>query len=503
MTDVSSKAVIKSASGELGHVPEVSPDEWARFFETGDIRYENFKYEALLKGLPRNGLRSLFWKIFLGYIPPDPTNWATILQPKRDAFTEMLESLQGMPDSGDPLGALSGEVGWTEYYVDIELKETIELDLKRCHTDIDFFCPATTTSMLNILMVYSKKNSEDGYKQGMHEILANLIMVNFACAHSCLKNFPQDHPLRIAMNTDYIEHDTYWMFLEVMKNMGQYFFRAEKNQEPVVVKKCKYIQHSLLRKVDPKLSEYLRHIQISPQLYGMRWYRLFFAQEFHIRDVCLMWDGIFAEYQDAQNFELVDYIVCAMLRYVRARIISKQQTAVYKTLLHFPPVENVWVLVQSAITLRDQCLQQSSAKVKTKINSKKNNVVVQESKKKTTLVDKAFKKLALAADDIARFAGGKPTRRAENEDYKRAYERIVLLHEALSKKVNEMVTDLGSIQIDSGLQEQGAYEKVVAELKMLRDSLEGNLDMGTISEWLMKSGIGLHQPEQPADPLRR
>merc|ERR1719483_2031553 len=151
-----------------------------------------------------------------------------------------------------------------------------------------------------------------------------------------------------------------------------------------------------------------------------------------------MWDGIFAEYQDAQNFELVDYIVCAMLRYVRARIISKQQTAVYKTLLHFPPVENVWVLVQSAITLRDQCLQQSSAKEKTKINSKKN----------TTLVDKAFKKLALAADDIARFAGGKPTRRAENEDYKRAYERIVLLHEALSKKVNEMVTDLGSIQID-------------------------------------------------------
>ena len=60
-------------------------------------------------------------------------------------------------------------------------------------------------------------------------------------------------------------------------------------------------------------------------------------------------------------------------------------------------------------------------------------------KKKATLVDKAFKKLALAADDIARFAGGKPTRRAENEDYKRAYERIVLLHEALSKKVNEMV----------------------------------------------------------------
>ena len=109
MTDVSSKAVIKSASGELGHVPDVSPyqfffnenvhsfskllrEEWARFFETGDIRYENFKYEALLKGLPKNGLRSLFWKIFLGYIPPDPTNWATILQPKRDAFTEMLES---------------------------------------------------------------------------------------------------------------------------------------------------------------------------------------------------------------------------------------------------------------------------------------------------------------------------------------------------------------------------------------------------------------------------
>jgi len=494
MQDVSTKAVILSASAELGHVPDVSPEEWARFFETGDIRHENFKYEALLKGLPRNGLRSLFWKIFLGYIPPDPADWQAVLQPKREAFTEMLESLQGMPDSGDPLGALSGEVGWSEYYVDIELKETIELDLKRCHCDIDFFCPATTTSMLNILMVYSKKNSEDGYKQGMHEILANLIMVNFACAHACLKNFSQEHPLRMAMNTDYIEHDTYWMFLEVMKNMGQYFFRAEKNQEPPVVKKCKYIQHTLLRKVDSKLSEYLRHIQISPQLYGMRWYRLFFAQEFHIRDVCLMWDPIFAEYQDAKNFELVDYIVCAMLRYVRARIISKQQTSVYQTLLHFPPVEDVWVLVQAAISVRDQCTQVSKPKPKAQKQSTKN--VASESKKKQTLVEKAFKRVALAADDIARFAGGKPTRRAENEDYKKAYDRIVLLHEGLSKKVNEMVNDMSGIQVESGVHDRAAIEKVVAELKMLRDSLEGNLDMETIATWLTKAGIKLmHIPE--------
>jgi len=345
--------------------------------------------------------------------------------------------------------------------------------------------------MLNILMVYSKKNSEDGYKQGMHEILANLLMVNFACAHSCIKNFDSNHPLRIAMGTDYIEHDTYWMFLEVMKNMGQYFFRAEKNQEPPVVKKCKYIQHTLLRKVDPKLSEYLRHIQISPQLYGMRWYRLFFAQEFHIRDVCLMWDPIFAEYQDARNFELVDFLVCAMLRYVRARIISKDQTIVYKTLLHYPPVEDVWVLVQAAISLRDQSMQIKKPKAKKGSPKRKNNVVVESSKKKPTLVEKAFRQAALAVDDIARFAGGKPTRRAENEDFKKAYDRVVTLHEALAKKVNDLVNDMGSIQLENGTSEQGAVEKVVAEMKMLRDSLGGNLEMETISMWLKKAGISL------------
>jgi len=141
MQEISNKAVIRSASATLGHIPEVAPEDWERLFETGDIRYENFKYEALLKGLPKNGLRSLFWKIFLGYIPPDPEEWIDHLQPKREEFSNLLESLQGMPDSGDPLGALSGEVGWSEYYVDIELKETIELDLKRCHNDIDFFLP--------------------------------------------------------------------------------------------------------------------------------------------------------------------------------------------------------------------------------------------------------------------------------------------------------------------------------------------------------------------------
>jgi len=496
---------IKSASITLGVIPDVQVEDWAQFFETGDIRFENFKYEALLQGLPKNGLRSLFWKIFLGYIPPNPQQWAEVLQPKRQTFTDHLNTLQDMPDIGDPLGAMVSEdtgVSWSDYYIDKELKETIELDLGRCHTDIPFFrSPATKSSMLNVLMVYSKKDSIDGYKQGMHEILANLIMVNAACAHACLKNFSSDHKLRLAMDTDYIEHDTYWMFVEIMKNMGQYFHRTDKNSEPPVVKKCKYIQHTLLRKLDPKLSEYLRHIQISPQLYGMRWYRLFFAQEFHIRDACHMWDSIFAEYQDAKSFELVDYIVCAMLRYVRSRIISKEQTTVYKTLMHFPPVEDCWVLVQAAINLRDQENQLVKAKPQTPRQVKMNRVA--ESRKKPTLVQKAFQKVIYAADDVARFAGGKPTRKID-EGYKKAYERVVAVHNALSKKCSDMVEDMSKIQLESEFSEQGAFEKIIAETKMLRDSLSGNLDLQTIDQWLQKSGISLSYPENadaPEHPL--
>lgn len=492
---------IKNASCILGRIPDVPQEAWDNLFETGDIRFENFKYTALLKGLAKDGLRSLFWKIFLNYIPVDNSFWADVLAPKRAAYDEFIDKLKGIPDAGDPLGVapVDNSEGWGDFFGDKELTQTIQLDLSRTYPEEPFFeHEDIQNKMLNILLVYSKQNSDFGYRQGMNELLAPLIMVNCVCAHACMTNFPETHPLRVANDYQYIEADTYWLFVEMMKHMSQYFYHAGSGEHPCI-KKSKFIQNNLLRRVDPKLSSYLRELQIEPQLYGLRWYRLFFTREFHIRDCCHLWDCIFAEYQNSgtNDFLIVDYICCAMLVYMRSRVMGKEYHVVLKTLLKYPPVEDPWVLVQSAQNLRQKIPHNPNVPSKLPRPTKALKVV-RETKKKPTLLDKALKKVGDAVDDVSRSFTGKPTRKAEHEEYKGAYERLVNMQDALGKKCGLMVDGLSKIEFEPSGESESAQEfyTIIAELKLLRDSLAGSLDAETVQKWLAESGCPVAKTEE-------
>lgn len=157
----------------------------------------------------------------------------------------------------------------------------------------------------------------------------------------------------------YIEHDTYFMFSEIMSIMGQYFINAESKEVPPVVERSKRIQGQFLRQMDTQLAQHLLKINLTPQLYGLRWIRLFFSREFHLRDVCVVWDAIFGAYservqqtlkeqpknKDNNNdddivdpvkaidkaiekkkikldFRFVDYMSCSMLLFIRHQCMS-------------------------------------------------------------------------------------------------------------------------------------------------------------------------------------
>jgi len=47
-----------------------------------------------------------------------------------------------------------------------------------------------------------------------------------------------------------------------------------------------------------------------------RWLRLLFGREFPLQDLLVLWDVIFAE---GENFELVNYVVVAMLMAIRCQ----------------------------------------------------------------------------------------------------------------------------------------------------------------------------------------
>uniref|UniRef100_A0ACD5Z841 Uncharacterized protein n=1 Tax=Avena sativa TaxID=4498 RepID=A0ACD5Z841_AVESA len=71
------------------------------------------------------------------------------------------------------------ESTWGQYFKNAELEKMLNQDLSRLYPELgEFFQTATCQSMLErILLVWSLRYTEFGYKQGMHELLAPLLYV--------------------------------------------------------------------------------------------------------------------------------------------------------------------------------------------------------------------------------------------------------------------------------------------------------------------------------------
>lgn len=190
-----------------------------------------------------------------------------------------------------------------------------------------------------------------------------------------------------AFNPAYLEHDTYALFKKVMVQMKPYFMPGAKPSAPVgasssapaasaaaggkkpaaaaagkapapsgalsesaseVVRKCYHIHHEILRKFDPDLYHYLERHQIEPQLYCLRWVRLLLSREFHLEDVLVLWDALFA---GSPDFSLVDHMIVAMLIFIREDILNKDYSSCLKRLFKYPPVEDVHIFVTEGIQM--------------------------------------------------------------------------------------------------------------------------------------------------------
>lgn len=130
-----------------------------------------------------------------------------------------------------------------------------------------------------------------------------------------------------------------------------------------MVERCHRIQGQFLRQMDSQLARYLTKVNITPQLYGLRWIRLFFSREFHLRDVCVIWDSIFASYSDRKydeqqqhiylDFRFVDYMACSMLLFIRHQLLGRDQQHCLRRVMRYPPIEDISSLIVRAYTIRD------------------------------------------------------------------------------------------------------------------------------------------------------
>ncbi len=334
-------------------------------------------FSVAMRGqLPSTGLRGIAWRYFLGSLPAGlpVSGWALYTQQKRQDYAALMEehcidphraSAELDPTICNPLSQHAASP-WSSFFETEELRTEILKDLSRLHPNysregednIFFSSTAILEAMLRVLVVWSQENAQLSYRQGMHELLAALILavhndaeqaalwlpaaptaaeevtaagVQGPAAPAAVAPEPSDLSkglsdesltplLRVLLSPEGVEADAYWLFDELMHQIKNWFVPGEMPASPLekrasveeqrrarlasekrspLLQKCAYIQEALLRRADPQLYAALTEKEVQPQLYLLRWLRLLFGREFHLSDSMLVWDALFAYGQAA------------------------------------------------------------------------------------------------------------------------------------------------------------------------------------------------------------
>ncbi|KAL9641970.1 hypothetical protein ABK040_004027 [Willaertia magna] len=408
--------------------------------------FQHLTTKALSGNLSQSSIRSIIWKLFLGILPyhePEEMSardqiqeWISTLQKERERYEVLRKKHENDPRKSfkqeddnnifnsdstnekkslvteeedvtfmDPLSS-SQSNPWSEYFENSELERIITQDLKRLYPEYPFFRTENIQAYLHrLLFIWSKENQTTSYRQGIHELLAPILLVVYRDAQNLESIDPkliQDENNKEEENQSfyhkclfqlldrtYLEHDSYILFERVMIKMAPFFaVKSENNPkitknvnmpatigvigpnekigstksdtvyETPIYKICHKIQYTILEKKDPDLYSHLIRIGIEPTLYLLRWVRLLFGREFHIDDVLILWDAIFADSGGFNSFEtcdflsLVEHIAISMLHYIRSHLLSGDQSQCLRRLMKYPPVEDVHIFVEQALESR-------------------------------------------------------------------------------------------------------------------------------------------------------
>jgi hypothetical protein len=228
--------------------------------------------------------------------------------------------------------------------------------------------------MLRVLTIWSSLNPAISYRQGMHELLAPLLVV-LERDGQCGDEGTADSEaglLGCVTDKDFTEHDAYALFEKLMAVISESFAPQERKKTTDgqyarpggVVARCDHMHNTLLRSKDYELYIHLQSQHVEPQLYSMKWIRLLLGREFQLEDVLALWDALFADHLQScskgskpvaggRGLELLEYVCVAMIIYIRADLLGKDNMGCLQSLMKYPPVNGIKVFVTSALKLRD------------------------------------------------------------------------------------------------------------------------------------------------------
>ncbi|CAG2163328.1 unnamed protein product [Oppiella nova] len=290
-------------------------------------------------------IRSLVWKILLGYLPSNRSEWKRHLEEKRKLYKQFVSELiisdsNGAQSPDDhPLNTAPNS-HWKNYFRDNEVLSQIYKDVRRLYPDISFFqqriaktftnkaanCDvigrtASKAYTIDVIrncfgatevrdnqrktnrtddneedfespkssdgeeyhwQIVARLNPGQGYVQGMNEIIGPLYYVFANDNHDGW--------------SDHSEADTFWCFTSLMSEIRDiYNSHADSDHSTGIVSLMTRLT-SLLSREDSDLCHRITLVQaIKPHYYAFRWLTLLLSQEFPLPDVLRLWDFLFAD----------------------------------------------------------------------------------------------------------------------------------------------------------------------------------------------------------------
>ncbi|XP_014393060.1 PREDICTED: TBC1 domain family member 5 isoform X2 [Myotis brandtii] len=356
--------------------------EWEELFVNNNY-LATIRQKGINGQLRSSRFRSICWKLFLCVLPQDKNQWISKIKELRAWYSNIKEihitnprKVVGQQDLmiNNPLSQDEGSL-WNKFFQDKELRSMIEQDVTRTFPEMQFFRQENVRKILtDVLFCYARENEQLLYKQGMHELLAPIVFI-LHCDHQAFLHASESaqpsEEMKTLLNPEYLEHDAYAMFSQLMETAEPWFSTFEHDSQkgketlltPIpfarpqdlgptvaIVTKVNQIQDHLLKKHDIELYMHLNRLEIAPQIYGLRWVRLLFGREFPLQDLLVLWDALFA---DGLGLGLVDYIFIAMLLYIRDALISSNYQTCLGLLMHYPVIGDVHSLILKALFLRD------------------------------------------------------------------------------------------------------------------------------------------------------
>ncbi|KAG0052773.1 TBC1 domain, member 5 [Gryganskiella cystojenkinii] len=371
--------------------------KWAEVFEDPNLTLDSLKARALSQhsNPGSDGIRSVCWKVYLSCLPTlEVSTWPFALSQERERYAELRRKYIKAVGSDDgpepdlevnnPL-SLAEDSPWQQFFVDSELRKIIQQDVERTFPDNDYFrSEKVQEQMGDILFIYCKINHDVSYRQGMHELVAHLLWVVSSESldiNAELETSSNAAPdvMQSVLNSNYVEHDTFALFSSLMSrakpwyefsdegfsskrakptnNNGsslQPFAKPEQpeapagKQTPVIEWSMKIFHH--LKRIDNELYLHLHNLEIQPQLFGIRWFRLLFGREFPMDEVFVLWDGIFAK---DPSLKICIFIGVAMLLHIRDDLLEGDFAMCLHRLMRYPSIKDIHIFIPQALRLQE------------------------------------------------------------------------------------------------------------------------------------------------------